>query len=136
MPGGANLVAVVYADWQSADAIAPSDVLEAATELRCPALLIDTWNKSAGTLFDHWPLDDLQSFVRQVREREMIAVVAGSLALANLREAAQLGPDLIAVRGAVCEGGRGGAVSRDRVAALCERLIVEAKSSESAANSV
>jgi uncharacterized protein (UPF0264 family) len=99
-------------------------------------LLIDTWNKSAGTLFDHWPLDDLQAFVRQVRQRGMIAVVAGSLTLANLREAAQLGPDLIAVRGAACERGRGGAVSRDRVVALRERLIAAAKSSESAANSV
>jgi uncharacterized protein (UPF0264 family) len=110
--------------------------LEAATELRCPALLIDTWSKSGRTLFDHWPLDDLQAFVELVRARGLIAVLAGSLSRENIREAARLGPDLIAVRGAACEGGRGGAVSRDRVAALRAGLIEAATSSKSAVNSV
>ena len=36
----------------------PRDVLRAAVDLGCPALLVDTWDKSAGTLFDHWPADE------------------------------------------------------------------------------
>ena len=60
-------VAVVYADWKAAGAPAPEDVLRAATKLRCPALLVDTWDKSSGALFDHWLIEDLRAFMASVR---------------------------------------------------------------------
>src|SRR5262245_65648177 len=59
-------VAVVYADWRAARAPSPSDILAAAVEFECPALLIDTWNKSTGSLFDHWPINDLREFLIRV----------------------------------------------------------------------
>lgn len=111
-------VAVAYADWQSANAPEPSDVLRAAIDFGCPAVLVDTWDKSAGTLFDHWPPRKLAGYIESVQSRGLKMVLAGSLAGAQIADAARLRPELIAVRAAACEFGRGGKVSQERVAAL------------------
>jgi (5-formylfuran-3-yl)methyl phosphate synthase len=118
----ARPVAVAYADWQAADAPKPQEVLNAGIELGCPALLVDTWNKSFGGLFEHWPATSLHDFVRRVQHQGMVVVLAGSLTGDQIREAASLGPDLIAVRGAACEISRNGEVSFDRVRALKQLL--------------
>jgi uncharacterized protein (UPF0264 family) len=124
-PSEVRPAAVVYADWQAAQAVEPTMVLEAAIESHCSAILIDTWNKSRGNLFDHWPNDELQAYVEEAQRRGLIVAVAGSLSPANIREAAALGPDIIAVRGAACEAGRHGTVSRRRVAALSQILATD-----------
>jgi uncharacterized protein (UPF0264 family) len=111
-------VAVVYADWRAAQSPSPRDVLRAAVQCRSPALLVDTWNKLGGTLFDHWPAGELQTFLAQVRSHDMSVVLAGSLTSQNATAAAQLAPDLVAVRTAACEGGRTGTVSEIRVREL------------------
>ncbi len=115
-------VAVVYADWQAANSPKPIEVLNAAVQFGCPALLVDTWDKSSGSLFDYWPAAELSCFVEEVRSRGVRIVLAGSLTVAVIVEAARLGPDLIAVRTAACEGGRNGAVSRQRVQKLKQLL--------------
>ena len=114
-PASVRPVAVVYADGNLADSPPPEQVLAAAVASGCPALLVDTWDKTRGTLFDHWPAQDVARFCRQVRAAEIAVVLAGSLHGESLEAAAACRPDLIAVRGAVCEGGRIGAVSASRV---------------------
>ncbi len=123
----AQPVAVVYADWRVAQSPRPEDVLTAAIERRCPVLLIDTCSKSAGSLFDHWPAQDLERFLDRSWRQNLAVVLAGSLAGQHIGAAAQLSPDLIAVRAAACEGGRGGTVSIRRVREL-KRAIAAAKS--------
>jgi uncharacterized protein (UPF0264 family) len=115
-------VAVVYADWPAARAPDPLDVLALAIEHRCPALLIDTWDKSTGDLFDDWPVEGLNAFVQRVRAHGIAVVLAGSLSEATMSEAVRLGPDLVAVRTAACDAGRNGTVSKDRVRTL-KRLM-------------
>jgi uncharacterized protein (UPF0264 family) len=115
LPGTARPVAVVYADWQSARAVAPADVLRAAVSAGSPAVLVDTWDKATGCLFEHWSTDELVRFIADVQGRGLLAVIAGSLSASNLRDAIALYPDYVAVRGAACDGGRSGEVSRDRV---------------------
>jgi uncharacterized protein (UPF0264 family) len=116
--GNAQAVAVVYADWRAAQAPSPQDILSAAIQHQCPALLIDTWDKSAGTLFDHWRADELQSFMTEVRSHDTCVVLAGSLTGQGVITAARLGADLVAVRTAACEGGRTGTVSETKVREL------------------
>jgi uncharacterized protein (UPF0264 family) len=118
-------VAVVYADWRAAQAIEPRTVLDAAVEFGCAALLIDTWDKSRGDLFDHWPGNELAAFVEFAQQSGRIVALAGSLSALSFREAAAIGPDIVAVRGAACDGGRTGRVSRRLVAALREVLVAE-----------
>jgi uncharacterized protein (UPF0264 family) len=108
----------VYADWRAAKAPSPQDILSAAIQRRCPALLIDTWDKSAGTLFDHWRPNELQRFITEVRSHDICVVLAGSLTGHGVITAARLGPDLIAVRTAACEGGRTGTISEAKVREL------------------
>jgi (5-formylfuran-3-yl)methyl phosphate synthase len=121
----ARPVAVVYADWRSAAAPPPEEVLAIAVELGCPALLVDTWGKSDGPLPDHWPPGQLAPFIDRVRARGLAIVLAGSLSGASLATAVQLGPDLIAVRGAACDGGRTGTVCLPRVNEV-RRAILQA----------
>jgi len=121
-----HTVAVVYADWLRAKAPQPIEVLEAAIETGCPALLVDTWDKSAGGLFDHWPEKKLIRFIESVQANSKLMVLAGSLVGASFSAAARLGPDLLAVRTAACESGRTGTVSQERVASL-NRAISSAR---------
>jgi uncharacterized protein (UPF0264 family) len=115
-------VAVVYADWKLAHAPEPHQVLNAATELGCPALLIDTWEKTSGTAFDHWPFKSMKPFIELARRQHLQIVLAGSLGVPQIPQALDLDPDLIAVRGAACENGRGGAVSYEKVLRLKQLL--------------
>lgn len=115
-------VAVVYADWKSAAAPTPDEVFRAAVDVGCPALLIDTWQKSTGSLFDHWNSSDLRVFLKRVQAAQILAVLAGSLSITSLPAALSLMPDLIAVRGAACDRGRNGAVSAMRVQELKQQI--------------
>lgn len=119
-PPGVRRVAVVYADWQACRCPAPETIVAAASGQRCEALLVDTFDKSKGRLLDHWSLADLRQFVERVRSAGMAIVLAGSLDAAALTPVLSLEPDWIAVRGAVCRGGREGQLD----AALARTLVV------------
>jgi uncharacterized protein (UPF0264 family) len=118
----AQPVAVVYADWRAARAPAPNLVLDAAVAAAAPVLLVDTFNKTAGNLFDHWPVDDLRDFISRVHEANLAIVLAGSLTGRAFADAVALGANLVAVRGAACEAGRQGNVSPDRVQSLKQAI--------------
>jgi uncharacterized protein (UPF0264 family) len=118
-------VAVVYADWRLADAPPPAEIQSAAVQLGCRVVLVDTWDKSAGSLFDHWPLRGLREFIELANISGSAVVLAGSLSDRNLLAAAELRPSLVAVRGAVCEAGRTSTISQQRVVALSQALRVD-----------
>jgi uncharacterized protein (UPF0264 family) len=117
-PGGIAPVAVVYADWLAAAAPPPADVLRQARPLGCRAVLVDTFNKRSGGLFDHWPEPDLGLFLAAVRDARLLTVLAGSLNVSTIPRAITLRPDYIAVRGAACQGSRAGTIDGERVAGL------------------
>jgi uncharacterized protein (UPF0264 family) len=52
----------------------------------------------------------------------LFSVIAGSLTIACLDRVVALQPDVIAVRGAACAGGRSGRVDSRNVAELVDRL--------------
>lgn len=126
-------VAVVYADWRAARAPSPNDVVATAVEFGCLALLIDTWDKLAGSLFDHWPASDLRGFLAEVRSKNIAVVLAGSLMSESVSVATRLMPDLIAVRSAACNSGRVGRVCEGRVREL-KQAIAAANLSAANAN--
>lgn len=116
--GAAELVAVVYADWRSCLAPRPEEIAEAAGEIGAAALLVDTFDKSRGNLFDHWPVDQVTRFVGELQAAGRLVVLAGSLRDAALQQAVQLRPDLVAVRGAACDGDRTQNISSERIWAI------------------
>ena len=123
----AKAVAVAYADWRAAESPRPQDVLNAAIDLRCPALLVDTWGKSGGTLFDHWPIEDVRRFSEEVTSHGIAIVLAGSLVGPEIAKATRLAPSLVAVRTAACEGGREGTVCEKKVRELKNAIAESTK---------
>ena len=113
-----GVVAVAYADAARVDAASPERVIEAAERARAVGVLLDTARKEDGALFDHMDQVQVGRWVRLAHEAALTAALAGSLTAADLAGARSLGADIAGVRGAACEGGRTGRVSRERVAAL------------------
>jgi uncharacterized protein (UPF0264 family) len=120
MGEGPPWIAVVYADWECAQAPHPDAIREVALEAGdCAGILIDTWDKSRPS-----PLADdtewRRWFAASRRGRPMLIALAGGLDGESIRRLSPLGPDLFAVRGAACTGGdRNGRIDPGRV----ERLV-------------
>ncbi len=119
-------VAVVYTDWQSAQAPDPDAVIEAATAMNeCRGVLFDTFDKSRGTEID----DNWKDRIALVRASGRFVALAGSLDAGAIARLGRLEADIFAVRGAACRGGnRHAAIDPERVA----RLVREASASTAA----
>ncbi|QDT15578.1 (5-formylfuran-3-yl)methyl phosphate synthase [Alienimonas californiensis] len=111
-------VAVAYADHAACGAPAPEAVLEEAVAAGCVALLVDTFHKDGRGLFAHLPDERLTTLGEQARRRGLTFALAGSLALEDLPRALGCGAEIVAVRGAACDGDRTGRISEAKVRAL------------------
>jgi (5-formylfuran-3-yl)methyl phosphate synthase len=124
-PNRIRRVAVAYADWQRARALPPAEILSAAVEAGADAFLVDTCGKETGSLFDALSVDDLERLSAAVRRGGLMFALAGSLRFEHLAALVNLRPDVIAVRGAACEGqcrsaGVSSASVRRLKGAICE----------------
>ena len=114
--GRSRFVAAAYADAERVAAPPVHAVLDWALENRVAGLLIDTSRKDGTTLFDWLTADCVRRTIEQARAGGLFVALAGSLKDGDLDRAAALDPDLVAVRGAVCEG-------NDRTAAITARRV-------------
>ncbi len=122
LPPGVVPVAAAYADYESADAPRPRQVLDRAVSLRCGALLLDTYDKASGPLTAHLPMAELASLTHAARRAGMLVVLGGSITSEVLPSLIPLAPDLLAVRGAACRGGRNGTIDSRLVRQLVDLL--------------
>jgi len=99
-------VAVVYADYLTAHAPAPAEILRTAYRANCKVLLIDTFDKTHGRLLDIWPLPELAGFCQSVQKAGMELALAGSLKVKDIPQLLPISPQFLAFRGAACEGER------------------------------
>lgn len=123
LPQRVRLIVAGFADFRRAGSPDPLVLPRLAQAAGAQGCLIDTAIKDGHGLF-HW-LDDvaLRAFVATCRAHELLCALAGSLALTDLPRLARIGPDVIGVRGAACDGDRvHGRVSRQLVAALAAAL--------------
>jgi uncharacterized protein (UPF0264 family) len=119
---GQELVPVIYADFKMAQSSSPADVINLLSETTCPWVLIDTFNKAAGSLLDHFDRPALADLLDSIRQRGKRTVVAGRLTLECIQTLPLELIDVVAVRGAACRGDRNGTIGADRVAQLRSRL--------------
>jgi (5-formylfuran-3-yl)methyl phosphate synthase len=117
-----QLVAVIYADHERAESPRPDEIIAFAAEANCPWVLVDTFDKAGGAVGDHFSPAELRALLQSVRKSGRRTVVAGSLTGATIAALPADLIDMVAVRGAACEGGRGGAVCERRVAGLRDLL--------------
>ena len=101
-----EVVAVAYADWEAAKCPPPAEVVKFAKRYRYRALLFDTFGKGAGTLFDHLPLAELAEHIGSLKRGGVTVAVGGGLALEQVKGLKTTAADWVAVRGAVCVGGK------------------------------
>jgi uncharacterized protein (UPF0264 family) len=98
------------------------ELIEAACSHGFPIVMVDTAEKSAGTLFDCVTYATLQTMVRSVHTAGGRAGLAGSLRAEHVPLLRALEPDIAGFRGALCDGARTGRLDRDKVRALRDAL--------------
>ncbi|HEX7336460.1 MAG TPA: (5-formylfuran-3-yl)methyl phosphate synthase [Gemmatimonadales bacterium] len=123
-PGYPRLVAVAYAD--RAGFLPPADLAQRAAYAGAAGVLLDTYHKDGRGLFGSMTPDAVAAWVAGVRRLGLLAAVAGEIGLADMETVQALGVDIVGVRGAACEGGRGGTVSAQRVTELRLRMTPNA----------
>ena len=120
--GPAALVLVAYADYETAGAPSPEEVIALADRTNAAGVLIDTCDKRGPGLTGLMTAESLRTFVTRARSAGRMVAVAGSLRIEDLERIRDAGADIAGVRGAACDGGRGGVVTTSRVRALRRAL--------------
>lgn len=87
-----------------------------------PAVMLDTADKLAGSLFDCLATDALQTFVERVQGAGKFAGLAGALRLHHVAALVRLAPDFAGFRSAVCVGSREATLDAGCLARLRETL--------------
>lgn len=122
-PADARWVAVAYADFEQAGAPEISVVCQAAIQTGCRALLIDTFRKDGKGLLSWISVEELLEIRSCTRSAGLSLALAGQLTLSDLPRIACVGPDLVAVRGAVCDtGSRAHHISQARIREFAQAL--------------
>lgn len=112
-------VASGYADYRRFGGVSYVDVVHAAHEAKADAVMLDTFMKDGATLFDAMSTAELKEFVGLARERDMLVALAGSVKTEHLDLLADIAPDIVGVRGAVCRrGDRTTGITKDAVEAF------------------
>ncbi len=105
-----QIVAVAYLDWETCDAPPANEIVEFASSQRnCNTILFDTYGKT-NDLFHCQTGPKIKHLIDQSKNAGLKTVLAGSINLNTLETAIRTGPELIGVRGAVCQAGREGKV--------------------------
>jgi uncharacterized protein (UPF0264 family) len=95
-------------------------VVARARTLGFPALMLDTAEKRAGSLFDALPIEVLEGFVRAAHKAGVAVGLAGALRVAHADRLAALAPDFAGFRSAVCRGQRSDALD---MPSLCDLVV-------------
>jgi uncharacterized protein (UPF0264 family) len=116
LPPNCDPVIVIYAEGALVASPSPNKIIDFALRVSPAAVLIDTARKDSQTLLDHWPTHQLAELLLPLRLGGIPFALAGSLRFEQIDDLLPLNPGWIAVRGAVCTGGRNGVVSSELVA--------------------
>jgi (5-formylfuran-3-yl)methyl phosphate synthase len=109
------VIAAAYAEAHLLGSIEPEILPRVTRSAGAQGCLIDTARKDGRTLFDHLDAESIARFIADCRDRGLLCGLAGSLGLAQAPLLVELGPDVVGVRGAICEGGRGGRLDASRL---------------------
>lgn len=108
--GSSHLVAVLMADRNPDLAL-----LATLAAAGFAGVMLDTADKSRGSLTQILSAREIVSFVTQAKKYDLISGLAGSLRIEDIEPLLSYGPDVLGFRGALCTGGRTGALERAHV---------------------
>lgn len=121
-PPGAMLAPVLLADCWGPAPPSVGQVVQLLDALATEWVIIDTNNKNAGNLFAYWRAAPLGQLIRSLQSRGVGVGLAGGLRGPAIDTAHTLAPDVIGVRGAVCDHGRQGNLSPGAIVSLTKQL--------------
>ena len=101
-----KLIGSLFADNLLYDGgIDPDLMVKLAKEGQCDGFLIDTLVKDGRNLFDFVPEERLKEMVLEGKELGMSTALSGHLKMSDLDELSRVNPDIVGVRGGVCQKG-------------------------------
>lgn len=123
-----KLIGSLFADNPLYGGLDAHHMVKLARDGNCDGFLIDTLTKDGRNLFDFIPEAELREMVFAGKELGMSTALSGHLRIGNLDELARINPDIVGVRGAVCQrGDRGAAVHWSAVAEFKRQLELRQK---------
>lgn len=111
---GTGVVLVAYADMPHAP-VSPMALLDVASAAGAAGVLLDTVDKRGPRLTQLATLAWLTEWTGDAHRRSLSVALAGRLLAEDLPIVRRCGADVAGVRGAACDGGRGGRISPARV---------------------
>ena len=120
-----KLIGSLFADNPLYDGLDPHNMIQLAVDGRCDGFLVDTLTKDGRNLFDFLSEDELRDMVFDGKQAGLSTALSGHLKIDDLNELARINPDIVGVRGAVCQkGDRTSGVHRDGVAEFKRQLYL------------
>lgn len=98
-------VAAGYADYKRFGGLAYHDLVKAAKYSKADVVMVDTAIKDGRNLFDFLSHSQLKEFIDSAHEEGLEVALAGSIRKEHLDVLVSLNPDIIGIRGAVCQNG-------------------------------
>ncbi len=98
-----QVVASGYADFRRFGGVSYRDLVAGARDGGADVVMLDTAIKDGHGLFDAMPPDEIREFVGLARAASLAVALAGSVELEHLEILCQIGPDIVGVRGALCD---------------------------------
>lgn len=99
-----DVVASGYADYRRFNGLNLADLVRAASDAEVDVVMVDTAIKDGKGLFDALSVEEIQCFIEEGHRAGLRVALAGSIKAEHSELLLELNPDIIGVRGAVCEG--------------------------------
>ncbi|MFW9882494.1 MAG: (5-formylfuran-3-yl)methyl phosphate synthase [Candidatus Thorarchaeota archaeon] len=116
------VVGAGYADFKSFNGIDSIDIPTICNLAGADIAMLDTYSKNGQKLFNFIDSEKLSKFINKTHENDLLAALAGSLELQDIKKINELGTDIIGFRGAACSGSdrKNGIVEINRVKKIVE----------------
>lgn len=98
-----TVVASGYADYRKFNGLPFHEVAEVARQSGAQVAMLDTFYKDGSTLLDVMSFEELKFFTDHAHSLNLQVAVAGSINASHMKDLLLIQPDIIGVRGVVCE---------------------------------
>ncbi|MFW9924590.1 MAG: (5-formylfuran-3-yl)methyl phosphate synthase [Candidatus Thorarchaeota archaeon] len=99
-----KIVASGYAEGTAIGSLPPEKIPQIASEANSDYVMLDTYDKTKGkTIFDLLSNNFLAKFIADAKAYKLGVALGGSINLTHLNQLQVLQPDIVGIRGAVCD---------------------------------
>ncbi|WP_457549462.1 (5-formylfuran-3-yl)methyl phosphate synthase [Archaeoglobus sp.] len=119
--GRSKVIAVGYADYDEVNVISPFELVDVAVRCHADGVMVDTALKKKSS-FEIFSYEELREFVENARSKGLMTALAGGLKWKHIKAVKEIKPDVVGVRGLVCNGNRSGQLDVSLVKRFVDHL--------------